>query len=465
MPKNIVIFSDGTGQRGGILVDERRSNIYKLYRATRCGPDSTVDPAEQLAFYDPGIGTLAPGAGGISSLWRRIYNLVSQALGLGLTRNMIACYAAIVQLWRPGDKIFLFGFSRGAYTIRCLAAVICKCGVPTRMKDGTPLRRDDATVQKIASEAVKYVYQHTSSWVEKDATPRQLELLEQRKALAARFREQYGAADGGEPNVYPYFIGVFDTVASLSDRKALAILIGLTAMLIAILSWIAWFVLRLLEIPVGWSPWFAGLIVAAAVIGFGFGLNFLSRIRVAFGLKDHPWYRTLHLAEPRMKLYDKTLDPKVGFARHAISIDEARSSFQRVGWGWAGVKKVSTPEWFEQFWFAGCHSDIGGGYEENGSRLSDISLQWMLDAACSVGLKYDPSVLRLHPDPSGPQHDEAKASILRFAGTTPRRVGHDFTLHPSVIERFKQAEVLNYDTMAPYRPENLRGHDQLKQYY
>src|SRR4051794_29146390 len=55
-PRNIIIYSDGTGQRGGVAFDERRSNIYKLYRATRCGPDSTIDPAEQAAFYDPGIG-------------------------------------------------------------------------------------------------------------------------------------------------------------------------------------------------------------------------------------------------------------------------------------------------------------------------------------------------------------------------------------------------------------------------
>ena len=43
MGRNIVIFSDGTGQRGGVLVDERRSNIYKLYRAARVAPDSCVD--------------------------------------------------------------------------------------------------------------------------------------------------------------------------------------------------------------------------------------------------------------------------------------------------------------------------------------------------------------------------------------------------------------------------------------
>jgi Uncharacterized alpha/beta hydrolase domain (DUF2235) len=49
MSKNILIFSDGTGQAGGVTFDENRTNIYKLFRATRCGPDSSVDPSEQVA--------------------------------------------------------------------------------------------------------------------------------------------------------------------------------------------------------------------------------------------------------------------------------------------------------------------------------------------------------------------------------------------------------------------------------
>jgi hypothetical protein len=61
MPKNILIFSDGTGQAGGLRPDENRSNIYKLYRATRCGPDTAIDPREQLAFYDAGLGSRPPG--------------------------------------------------------------------------------------------------------------------------------------------------------------------------------------------------------------------------------------------------------------------------------------------------------------------------------------------------------------------------------------------------------------------
>jgi hypothetical protein len=50
MPKNIIIFSDGTGQAGGLRPDENRSNIYKLYRATRCGPDTDIDPHDEQIY-------------------------------------------------------------------------------------------------------------------------------------------------------------------------------------------------------------------------------------------------------------------------------------------------------------------------------------------------------------------------------------------------------------------------------
>jgi uncharacterized protein (DUF2235 family) len=50
--------------------------------------------------------------------WRTFYNWVSRATGLGLTRNIVDCYAALIRMGRPGDRIFLFGFSRGAYTVR-----------------------------------------------------------------------------------------------------------------------------------------------------------------------------------------------------------------------------------------------------------------------------------------------------------------------------------------------------------
>lgn len=462
--RNIVIFSDGTGQRGGVLVDEDRSNIYKLYRATRCGPDRAVDPAEQVAFYDPGIGTLPPGSGWLASVWTRLYNLTSQALGLGLTGNIIDCYAAIIRLWRPGDRIFLFGFSRGAYTIRCLAATICKCGIPTRMKDGSPLLLDYGTSKKIAKEAVRKVYQHTSSWDPAHASKGQLELLGQRDAIAKRFREQYGSANSEGANVYPYFIGVFDTVASLSNPIALAGLIALVPLLTALVSLAIWWALSyFLGISTPWWQWFVGLTVGVAIVGYF--LNFLTRIRVVFGLPNTPWYKTLHLAEARMNFYDRTLNKNVDFARHALSIDEARDSFQRVPWGEPGVWRSSEPQWFEQLWFAGNHSDIGGSYQENESRLSDISLKWMLDAAVAVGLKHDPTLLHLYPDASGPQHDETRGSMFKYAGKAVRSLVNDAPLHPTVLERMVVGKVLNYDRYEDYRPTNLKQHKQAKAFY
>lgn len=94
MPKNIVVFSDGTGQAGGINFDEARTNVYKLYRACRVGPDSKVDPSEQVAFYDPGLGS-ASDAGRLKIGWMRwIYTLLSMATGLGIAPAISSATAA-----------------------------------------------------------------------------------------------------------------------------------------------------------------------------------------------------------------------------------------------------------------------------------------------------------------------------------------------------------------------------------
>jgi uncharacterized protein (DUF2235 family) len=117
-----LFFSNGTGQAGGITFDEVRTNVYKLYRACRVGPDTTINPSEQVAFYDPGLGSPADGAK-IKLQWaRKLYNLASMAMGLGITANIIDCYAALIRLYRDGDRVFLIGFSRGTYTVRSLGA-------------------------------------------------------------------------------------------------------------------------------------------------------------------------------------------------------------------------------------------------------------------------------------------------------------------------------------------------------
>jgi uncharacterized protein (DUF2235 family) len=57
IPKNIVVYSDGTGQDGGVRPEQRVSNVYKLYRASRVSFEIAIDPCEQVVFYDPGLGT------------------------------------------------------------------------------------------------------------------------------------------------------------------------------------------------------------------------------------------------------------------------------------------------------------------------------------------------------------------------------------------------------------------------
>ncbi|WP_050425897.1 T6SS phospholipase effector Tle1-like catalytic domain-containing protein [Bradyrhizobium tropiciagri] len=121
MAKNILVFADGTGNEGGLLPDESRTNVYKLYRATRTGPDSIIDPEQQLALYVSVIGTPAPGH---SSRWSRLKETVQQMFGFGITKKIVDCYVALIGVREPGDRVYLFGFSRGAYTARCLAHVL-----------------------------------------------------------------------------------------------------------------------------------------------------------------------------------------------------------------------------------------------------------------------------------------------------------------------------------------------------
>jgi uncharacterized protein (DUF2235 family) len=83
LPKNILIFADGTGNESGLLPDESRTNVYKLFRATRTGPDTTIDPEKQIAFYVPGVGT--PGTTP-PSIWKRVWKGVEQAVGGGFGR-------------------------------------------------------------------------------------------------------------------------------------------------------------------------------------------------------------------------------------------------------------------------------------------------------------------------------------------------------------------------------------------
>lgn len=456
MPKNILIFSDGTGQAGGLFPDERRSNVYKLFRATRCGPDSSVNPDLQVAFYDAGLGSASDAEEVKIGFLRKIYNVLSQATGFGITKNIIDCYTAILQSSEPGDRIYLFGFSRGAYTARCVGGILGYCGVPTTMADGTPLRRDPKNARKIATMAVKHVYQHGSG--RQDGR-----FAKQRKELARKFRETHGSSNtDGEANSVPYFIGVWDTVGALgiSWLYQLLVLAGLVVLCATISAGI-WSV-QPWEIGFGtWNGW--AIAIAAAIFALWY---VITHIRFATGLDD-PWWRTLHITGWRMRFYDTYLNRRVRYAKHALSIDENRATFERVGWTPTDAQADDREEdWFEQVWFAGVHSDVGGSYLENESRLSDISLKWMVDRATAVPhpIVVDWTWLHLFPSSKGMQHDECKSGRMPWKRGM-RLIPRDAPLHPSVIERFDAETLLHFDQVMPYRPEALRGHNAVADYY
>jgi hypothetical protein len=142
--RNILIFRR---HRTGRRPSAGRKPIQHLQAVPRdrCGPDTEIDPADQMAFYDAGLGSQPPGGAiFLTRAYRWLHNLASQA-----TRLLCGDHPN-VEARRPALPIRL---QSGCDTVRCLAAVIGLRGVPTRMPDGSPLRRDIATTTHIAGEA------------------------------------------------------------------------------------------------------------------------------------------------------------------------------------------------------------------------------------------------------------------------------------------------------------------------
>jgi len=471
MPKNILIFSDGTGQAGGLRPDQRLSNVYKLYRATRTGPDSAIDPAAQVAYYDPGLGTMTNAGTVRRSVWGAIKSVAGLAVGLGFNGNVIDCYEAILKSYEPGDRIYLFGFSRGGYTARAVANVLNLCGVPTTDGHGGPLPRAGRTLRAIATEAVVKVYGHGAGHARARFEP-------EREALARAFRAKYGAGQHPDrADVHPEFIGVFDAVAALGlngpERVGVLVAGAVAVAAVASATGIA------AEWALGW-PWER---VAAAVLAGAGALAALAYGRATFRFSPRT-IRTqslpFHFALWRGKHFDGYLDRRIPRARHALAIDETRTKFHRVAWGDGGASNDKDPTTgkarFEQLWFAGNHSDVGGSYPEEESRLSDIALQWMVDEALTHRnpILLDPSKLHLFPSPKGIQHCERFAfaqahqwlAALKIGWSgSPRPIRPDATLHQSVIERFQLPVVQQCDRHAAYRPDALRHHDAVKHFY
>ena len=306
MPKNLVICCDGTNNQFG----PQNTNVVRLIQVLE------RDPIKQRLYYDPGVGTLSePGV--VTALGRKVSDVCGLAFGAGLTWKIQVAYSYLMDYWEPGDQVFIFGFSRGAYTARVLAGLLHALGllprgnynlVPYVMRLFKQIRKEGASS---GQNGVK-------CWTK----------------LCDDFRWTFARpvpGSGDDRRFRVHFVGAWDTVSSV--------------------GWI-------------WEP------------------------------DVFPY--TVH-------------NPSIEIIRHAVSIDERRCFFRQNL-----MQQIGNQD-FQELWFPGVHSDIGGGYREEDGGLWRMPFDWMLDGAQQAGLLVDPQRLEtvLHKSvPSGhPWNDKQHESL------------------------------------------------------
>lgn len=361
--KNIVICADGTGNTA---IKGRGTNVFKLYEAVdqtgRARPGTTL----QVAIYHDGVGT---------EQWKW-YRLLTGATGLGLSRNIKQLYGELARVYAPGDKIFLFGFSRGAFTVRTLAGLIHACGI----LDLGRYRTNEELAAAADSAYAEYRKRYATWLGERLHGKRPIDAPALRRRFSVTIPEFEDPARG----TLIEFLGVWDTVDAV------------------------------------------GLPIRAA--------DFVDRVIYPF------------------KFPDRMLNTSVGHACHALALDEERESFAPVLWDEKGETKTAGPGRIEQVWFAGVHSNVGGGYPRQGMSL--VALDWMMSKAEAHGLRFvdaDRLAYRHHADVGDKLYD-SRGGMGVFYRWRPRDVprlcadnGVRPRVHRSVFERIAR----NTEAYAP----------------
>lgn len=165
MPRNIVICYDGTGNEFG----PHNTNVVRTFQAI-------IRDRAQCGFYDPGVGTFSFLG---RTLGRRTGVLMGKLFGYGLRQNIEDGYRYLMDNYRNGDRVFIFGFSRGAYTARCLAGMLHKVGL-------------------LEAGSLNLIPYATRLYLGKENAD-----------IVAGFGRTYGR------DCRPHLVGVWDTVASL----------------------------------------------------------------------------------------------------------------------------------------------------------------------------------------------------------------------------------------------------------
>src|SRR5262245_61166474 len=283
--KTIVICSDGTGN----TYSGEESNVLRLYRLI------LKDDPRQVACYDPGLGTL-PRPAGRTPLRRRLQHYSELMFGNGAIENVTQLYRFLMHVYEPDDRVFLFGFSRGAFTVRALAGLLHVSGL---VRSG-----DDHLVEYATG-----LYETSEQRI--------------KRALRQQGRKQFPETETDH--------AILDVAAS-QFKSTLSRPCSVTFMGI-------------------WDT-----------------------------VKAYGWM--LPRSFPALRH-----NPSVEVVRHAVALDERRAVFQVTGWG---ARRRATDDHripIVEVWFAGDHSDVGGGHESGNTALSDATLNWMLGEATAAGLK------------------------------------------------------------------------------
>lgn len=318
MSKNIVLLSDGTGNSSSKLF---KTNVWRMFQTL-----DLTDATQQIAYYDNGVGT--------SSF--KLFAVLGGVFGFGLKRNVIDIYSFCCRNYVEGDRIYGFGFSRGAFTIRVVAGLIAREGL-------VPYTGDEAALARYAADAYRDYrrrFNITGGLVSALRGVRDLGIKAYRLVcgipLSAE-RRQISKI---------HFLGVWDTVDAYGGPIE--------------------------EIVSAIDYWFWPLSMPD---------RFLSS-------KVHRACHALALEDER-----DAFRPVIWDDRYVRNPEDNKLYDMSEGWtpdvpeaARATLKAIDNRR-LSQVWFVGVHCDVGGGYPQDG--LAYYCLDWMFDRAGVYGLRYD----------------------------------------------------------------------------
>ncbi|KAG8965881.1 hypothetical protein FRC03_012812 [Tulasnella sp. 419] len=343
-PRTLVLCFDGTGD----MFDDTNTNVVHFFSALERDTRHS-----QLVYYQSGLGTYVSPTTTWAPVFRSAAKVIDMATASFLENHIMGGYTFLMENYREGDKICLFGFSRGAYTARCLAGMLQKVGL----------------LPKSNKEQIPFAYN----------CYRDSSLAGRTRSLG--FRRTFSA------EVKIEFVGVWDTVSSVG------ILIPRHLPFASSNSIVKTFrhALALDERRARFKPsvWQRPTTDARAA------------------RKNPERGSSILIPESQVpNSIELMLDETIAFkSRRSDTVDTATINGSPIELLVADELDVLGPQTdVQEVWFAGCHADVGGGNAINGTThsLAGPSLRWMIQEVVkhNTGIKFnDQGLLRLGINP------------------------------------------------------------------